>query len=56
MDHRVVSDNEKADMIPKDQRCSRCGGTGNELYFMYRKCPACEGDGVSRGNEQEFKN
>jgi len=26
--------------------CLYCSGTGNELYFMYRKCPKCDGSGV----------
>ncbi len=26
--------------------CEWCGGTGNELYAMYRTCPKCGGDGV----------
>lgn len=25
--------------------CTRCDGTGNELYGMYRKCSACDGTG-----------
>ncbi len=25
--------------------CERCGGTGNELFSMYRKCPKCNGTG-----------
>lgn len=28
--------------------CSRCGGTGNELLFMYRQCAQCGGTGVAR--------
>lgn len=35
--------------------CKRCNGTGNELYSMYSRCQACDGDGVSRGNESTFK-
>ncbi len=35
--------------------CSRCDGTGNELLSMWRACQACEGTGVSRGNESNFK-
>ena len=26
--------------------CRRCGGTGNELYAMYRQCTQCGGVGV----------
>lgn len=40
--------------VPSDKQCSRCGGTGNQLMFMYQKCEACGGDGVSRGNESDF--
>jgi len=25
--------------------CEHCGGTGNELYSMYRKCSKCNGLG-----------
>lgn len=28
--------------------CSECGGTGNEFYSTYRKCPKCNGDGAVR--------
>lgn len=35
------------DNIDKGNKlCKRCGGTGNELLSMYRKCAACEGTGV----------
>jgi hypothetical protein len=27
--------------------CEWCGGTGNELYAMYRVCPKCGGDGIA---------
>lgn len=26
--------------------CGRCGGTGNELYSMYRECEECKGLGT----------
>ncbi len=26
--------------------CGRCGGTGNELYYMFRRCERCGGSGV----------
>lgn len=29
--------------------CQHCGGTGNELYSMYRTCIACGGSGVALG-------
>jgi DnaJ-class molecular chaperone len=54
-DPRVIIDNEDAALIPEHQRCQRCGGTGNELLFMYRQCQACGGDGFSQGNEEEVK-
>ena len=28
--------------------CSRCNGTGNELYSMFRCCIQCDGTGVLR--------
>ena len=27
------------------EKCVRCGGTGNELLTMYRKCSWCDGRG-----------
>lgn len=27
--------------------CSRCNGTGNELYAMYRACEECGGNGIA---------
>lgn len=55
MDWRAASDLQRAHRIRADIRCKRCEGTGNELMFMYRECPACKGTGVSRGNEYEFR-
>lgn len=26
--------------------CSRCGGTGNQLYSAYQKCQLCDGRGT----------
>lgn len=54
-DHRVLGDARRAARIVEGSRCKRCHGTGNELMWMYRACQACRGDGVSRGNEHEFK-
>ena len=31
--------------------CNQCGGTGNEMYSMYRKCPDCDGDGISKNKQ-----
>jgi len=28
--------------------CLRCNGTGNELFFHYRKCQHCHGTGVKK--------
>jgi len=28
--------------------CGRCGGTGNEFYWMYKRCLACKGIGTLR--------
>lgn len=50
VDRKQAKDNQAAGRAI----CGRCNGTGNELYSMYRKCRACGGDGVSRGNEGEF--
>lgn len=35
--------------------CKRCGGTGNQMYSMYQECEACGGDGISKNNEDTFK-
>lgn len=43
-DVRTRAENEKAG----EPLCSRCEGTGNEIYSMYRKCCACNGTGVSK--------
>ena len=32
--------------------CSRCDGTGNEFFNMFRRCLECGGDGVSRENSK----
>lgn len=50
----VIRDKEKAEAIPLDSQCRRCGGTGNELFAMYKRCQACGGDGITRHNESEF--
>ena len=50
----VIRDKEKASTIPLDSQCRRCGGTGNELFAMYKRCQACGGDGITRHNESEF--
>jgi len=40
-DYQHKNDNIKAGV----KLCKHCGGTGNELYSMYRKCPKCNGTG-----------
>jgi DnaJ-class molecular chaperone len=50
----IRSDNANAAKIPPKKRCERCDGTGNELYSMYRQCQACGGNGISKGNEDQF--
>ncbi len=49
----VISDEERAKTVPLDARCTRCGGAGNELFAMYKRCQACDGDGKTRHNEDE---
>lgn len=44
----VLRRNENIDKGNK--LCKRCGGTGNELFSMYRKCRACNGTGVFNEN------
>lgn len=45
---RVIADNFRASLIPVEQRCERCNGTGNELMYMYRACGSCDGTGVTK--------
>ena len=42
-DHRRREANKRAGHT----LCDHCNGTGNELYAMYRFCPACGGDGIA---------
>jgi hypothetical protein len=51
-DPRVILDLQKRELIPESQRCKNCGGTGNELLFMYRECRECGGSGI----REEFTN
>lgn len=30
----------------EESLCPRCDGTGNEIYFHYKRCRACCGSGV----------
>lgn len=52
----LAGDMARAFIIPEGKRCSRCDGTGNELFSMYKECQACKGDGISKGNEGQFAN
>jgi hypothetical protein len=45
-DHRVVSDLKHAATVAQNLRCSRCDGTGNQLFFMYQRCINCNGTGL----------
>ena len=44
-DHRVLSDNARAALIPEAERCEKCAGTGNEFLYMYHQCQDCGGTG-----------
>ena len=47
MDDRARKQNEIFVEINKGfVLCSRCDGTGNELFWMYRRCSGCAGQGV----------
>lgn len=46
----ILNDQLRAALIPKDERCERCDGTGNELYAMYRQCSDCGGSGKAADN------
>lgn len=48
LDHRVARDQAGAEMIREEERCERCGGTDNELMFMFRRCTECYGTGKRR--------
>ena len=41
----LAQDDCKVRLIPVDQRCDRCSGTGNQLYGMYQQCEKCAGTG-----------
>lgn len=45
VDHRVLRDDALASQIPREQRCLKCGGTGNQFMFMYQRCDDCLGRG-----------
>lgn len=42
-----AQDEARRAQVPVGERCERCEGTGNELFFMYRRCAACGGTGVA---------
>lgn len=44
----VALDKYRASRIRKAERCERCSGTGNELYFMYGRCRKCKGTGLAK--------
>ena len=31
--------------------CTKCDGTGNQLYSMYQRCSICNGDGYLKTKE-----
>jgi len=41
-DYKILERNKK----DRKKLCKRCGGTGNELYSMFRKCQDCNGTGI----------
>ena len=41
----MARDQYFAEQIPVSKQCERCGGTGNELLYMYRECSDCGGSG-----------
>lgn len=47
-DPRVEADqvSRRRNLISGAELCSRCGGTGNELLFAYRRCATCGGRGA----------
>jgi len=50
--HGIAQDEFQREQIPENKRCQTCGGTGNEMYGMYRECPDCKGDGLLRSNSE----
>lgn len=46
-DGRVIADDTKKlnNALAKRQLCDKCDGTGNEFFFMYRRCEKCGGKG-----------
>jgi len=45
--HGIEEDNSVSERINQEIRCSRCSWTWNELFYMYRKCSACNGSGIA---------
>ncbi len=46
--HMQMDVQTRNENIDKDLNlCSRCEGTGNELYSMYHKCTSCNGSGAT---------
>ena len=43
---KMLVSKQTADANPDLVLCKWCGGTGNELYSMYRQCPKCGGRGT----------
>jgi hypothetical protein len=46
-DARVIADDTKKlnNALAGHKLCSKCDGTGNEMFFMYRRCEQCAGSG-----------
>lgn len=44
-DIREELDEQFAIKIPLGERCLKCEGTGNQMYFMYQMCTDCNGTG-----------
>ncbi len=52
IDEQRLAENEiyiKAN--PAQVLCHRCGGTGNELFWMHRACIECGGSGLLARSE-----
>lgn len=44
MDYQKRNDNVEAG----ETLCTKCDGTGNELFSMYRRCSKCNGTGIKK--------
>ena len=45
---RADADRHNQNVKLKKKLCTKCTGTGNQMYSMYKKCSKCNGTGVKK--------